>query len=303
MIAAPEPGIYPNVDFDEYLDWDAISNSRINLARRSLAHFRANASLESTPGIRIGSLSHCGKLEPLMLARRYAVMPRFEDDESNLTAKGEKPDSPRSTKYYREKAKEFETVNSDKQIVSQSEYDRMVAIVTSLNEHPRSCEYFGAPGPMEIAIVWDDPETRLRCKARLDKYTPGTRIVDLKTYTPEQGYLSPLDKFVRSIANYGYHRQMAHYQNGVSVLTQTRCEPALVVVENVAPYCVMAARMNEEWLEIGRREVAETLRAIRDAYDRNTWTGYESPDAWFVPNWYGANENVSLIIGGEMIEV
>jgi hypothetical protein len=287
LIPAPEPGVYEKVAFETYLAWDAISNSRISLARRSLAHFEANVALEPKPCLQIGSLTHCGKLEPLYLGKRYAVMPRYEDDEENLTVKGDRSHE-KTTKYYKRKAEDFIATNRDKEIVSDEQYETMVAIVTSLSRHELAREYIDSPGPMELAIVWDDPDTGLRCKARLDKVSHSIRrITDLKTYTPQQGYMSATEKFARAIANFGYHRQLAHYTNGARVLFGAEYSAALVVVENAKPHCVMAAPMIYEWLEIGRREVAETMAAIAEAYRQNQWPGYASPEAWTVPEWYG----------------
>lgn len=303
LIKAPEPGVYEKVDFETYLQWDAISNSRINAARRSLKHFKANVALEPKPCLTLGSLAHCGRLEPLYLGKRYAVMPPFENDPENVTKKGE-PSTSKATKYYEEKSEEFLAANRGKEIVTEDQYDSMIAIVTSLDNHDLAREYINSPGPMELAIVWDDPDTGLRCKARLDKISHVKRIVtDLKTYTPQQGYLAPTEKFARAIANFGYHRQQAHYTNGARVLFGAEYSSALVVVENAEPYCVMAAPMIYEWLEIGRREVAETMAAIAEAYRQDQWPGYESPEAWTVPEWYGTNVDVELLIGGEALVV
>lgn len=305
FIPAPPPGIYENVEFEQYLSWDAISSSRINLARsRSLRHFKANVAIEQTRGLTLGSLTHCGKLEPLALGKRYVVMPKFELDPENLTEKGERPSNPRATKYYRLKAADFATANSTRTIVSEHDYDEMVGIVTSLCQDPRAKMYLEAPGQIEVAIVWDDVNTGLRCKARLDHFTTwGKRITDLKTYTPQQGYMTPREKFSRAIANFGYHRQMAHYRNGVRVLTGHDCTAAIVVVENAKPYCCMAAPIDDEWLAVGNFEVAQTLAAILVASETDDWPGYESPESWTAPPWYGSDDEIELVIDGEEFKV
>ncbi len=156
---------------------------------------------------------------------------------------------------------------------------------------------------MELAAVWIDPETKLICKARFDKVNHDVRrVVDLKTYTPQQGSLSPSAKFARSIATFGYHRQMAHYVNGAMELFGHDHSAALVVVESAPPYCVMAAPMHEEWLEIGQREVADTMRAIAKAFISNEWPGYESPTSWVVPAWYEAGgDDIELVVGGQSV--
>lgn len=298
MTDTPKPGIYENVRFDEYLSWNAISNSRINTARLSLAHFRRNVSLDPSPALQLGSLVHCGQLEPMALAKRYAVMPAFERDPKNVTKNGERSFS-KTTVYYQNKCEEFQRVNEDKEIVGEDAYDRMVGIVSSICAHEQARSYLTGPGKVEIAIVWNDPETGLLCKARLDKFSPGL-IADLKTYSPRPGNRSPRVKFLQCISDFGYHRQMAHYQNGVRVLTGEECDTALVVVDSTAPYCVMAAPMSEEWLSIGRSEVSETLQDIAAAYESDNWPGYESPKSWVPPAWYGNDgEEIQLTSHGQ----
>lgn len=300
MIPAPAPGIYENVSFEEYLSWDAISASRINLACRSLAHFHENAAPDPTPALRLGGLVHCGRLEPMALAKRYAVMPPYENDPDNLTQKGERPSSPKTTSYYKLKAKDFAAANVGKEIVNDETYDRMVAIVTALARHERARSYLEAPGQIEVAIVWIDPATGLICKARLDHYCRHEdRFTDLKTFIPQPGCLPPSVKFCRSIANYGYHRQMSHYRQGLIVLTGVQCEAAIAAVDSNAPHCVMAAPVSEEWMELGAGEVSHTLERIARAYKTNDWPGYDSPDSWIPPAWYGEDGDVELVIDGQ----
>lgn len=301
----PAPGIYHNVPFNEYLSWPAISNSRLNQARRSLAHYKANVGQDQTKALMMGSLVHCGRLEPMAVAKRYAVMPRFEDHEENLTAKGEKPNNPKATSYYRRKVEEFMQVNCDKEIVTESQFDEMVEIVRSLARHGLARKWVEAEGPVELTVVWNDEETGLLCKARIDKLVKEESLVcDLKTYAPQHGYLSPAEKFGRSIATFGYHRQMAHYLAGVNAMmpgTHWRC--GLIVVETAKPYCVMAAPMSEDWLQFGRSEVAETMRAIANAKATHEWPGYESPNMWMPPAWYGEQGELELRIGGESVSL
>lgn len=300
--SCPPPGVYEDVPFETYLKWDAISSSRINLARRSLAHFKANAAIEPTPSLRLGALVHCGQLEPLHLAKRYAVMPAFERDDQNRTKLGERSTST-STVYYQRKKEEFTNANTGKEFVTAAAYDHMVAMVTALSKHERARTYLETPGQIEVAIVWADPDTGLNCKARIDHLGLAARqFTDLKTFSPQIGCLPPSVKFSRSIANFGYHRQMAHYRNGLLILTGELLTAAIVAVDSNAPYCVMAAPFGAEWMEIGSGEVSHTLRMIADSYESNDWPGYDSPESWVPPAWYGDDgEEINLVVNGKEI--
>lgn len=301
----PEPGIYENVPFEEYLAWDAISNSRLNIARRSLAHFKAGGSAKSTKSLTLGSLVHCGRLEPLELAKQYAVMPSYENDPENITTSGDRSYS-KGTKYVRSKVEAFTAANAGKKIVDAATYEEMMGIVRSLHAHPVASHYLNCGGPVEWSIVWDDAESGLRCKARLDKFAIEHRaVVDLKTYTAQDGGKHPVEKFCRSIVDWGYHRQMAHYVEAAHwARSNYRASAVIVAVETSAPYCVMAAPISDEWLEIGRQERSELMRKVADAYDRDEWPGYESPEAWECPSWAKpAEEPVEVVVGGEKLLV
>ena len=80
MTATLKPGIYRDVDFDTYLSLDAISNSSLHAAKKSMLHYLTQKTVEETPAMRLGTLCHAGKFEPEMVSRRYAVMPAFEND-------------------------------------------------------------------------------------------------------------------------------------------------------------------------------------------------------------------------------
>ncbi len=60
----PEPGLYENILFDEYLTWDCVSNSSLHAAERSMLHYKEQQPIEETPAMRLGTFCHVGRLEP-----------------------------------------------------------------------------------------------------------------------------------------------------------------------------------------------------------------------------------------------
>ena len=232
MNVRPEPGIYHDVDFEEYLSWDAVNNSSLHPAERSMAHFAAQEPVEPTEAMQFGSLVHCGRLEPDCLAQRYVVTPDF-------ATQVRRPDgspyaNPRASGEYKRLVAEFEEENAGKEIVSQEKYMQMLGMLTSLANSVRANEYLG-PGDAEVSIVWDDRDTGVRCKARLDKWShPHRRIADLKT-------ANDASDFERAIFNYRYHRQAAFYVDGAAALTGKGHSYCLVVVEKTPPYGVRCA--------------------------------------------------------------
>jgi exodeoxyribonuclease VIII len=291
---APEPGIYEDVPFEEYLSWDAESNSGMRPAVKSMAHYRAalDDPIDPTPPMRFGNFTHVGRLEPLEIPRRYVVMPRFE--EQIRKPDGSEYDKPKATKAYREKVAEFEAANGDKEIVPEDWYAQLLGIVDALTANPRANVYLNAPGPVEVSLVWDDPSLGVRCKARLDKWAQNDeRIIDVKT-------TANASDFQRTIAKLGYHRQGAFYSDGLRVLTGVEHDFCLVAMETTKPFGTMAAPLSPDAIEVGRRQYRDALSRIVASRESDTWPGYENPAQWELPAW-AASKDTELIVDGEIV--
>ncbi len=290
-----EPGIYHDIPFATYLSWDAVSNSRLGLAARSAAHYKQGFSGETSPALRLGSLVHCGTLEPLQLTNRYVVMPDFASMVENVDAKGNRSYSPATT-FVKEAKRQFESVNHRKEIVTQSEYDRMMGVRTSFARDPAICGLLTS-GHSEVSLAWVDDATGLDCKCRIDWLTVAAefvRIVDVKT--TRDGL-----RFESAIADYGYHRQMAFYRRGIDAVLGQSADTWLIAVEAESPFCVRTARMSDEALRIGEQEVKDLLALVDECKAYDVWPGYTSPDEWQLPAWkMRRNDDVMVEIGEDI---
>jgi exodeoxyribonuclease VIII len=289
-----KPGIYYGVPFAEYLQWDAVSNSRLGLAARSAAHFKQGFGDETTPALRLGSLTHCGVLEPLQLSNRYVVEPNFAGMPENVDKKGERSFS-HATTFVKEARKAFAETNSRKQIVTQSEYDKVVGIATRLAKEAKVRDLMSF-GDAEVSLAWIDEATGLACKCRIDWLGLSTRhvIVDLKTCR------DPL-RFEKAIAEYGYHRQMAFYRRGLWAVLGKDADAWLIAVETESPYCSRTAKVSHEALHRGEEEISELLGLIAECKALNAWPGYTSPDEWELPAWKMRQNDDELVEVGEDI--
>ena len=298
MITAPKPGIYPDVPFETYLSWDAISNSSLHAAKRSMLHYRRQRPTEETSSMKLGTLCHAGKFEPIEIPKRYVVMPPFE--ETIRKKDGSEYDKPKATAAYREMVDDFVKTNSDKTVVTRYEYDAMCLMVQALAEHERANEFLGvdAHTKTECAIVWVDRETGLTCKGRVDALQTRRCLAgDLKTS-------ADVDNFEKQIAYRSYHRQGAFYCDGLEQLTGDPHDFAIVAVENTMPYGVRAARLSDDAIEAGRDEYKSLLRQIAECRAADIWPGYTDPDEWKLPAWaQRSDESVELIIGGQSVSL
>jgi hypothetical protein len=297
-LSAPEPGIYENVTFADYLRWEAVSNSGLSGIERSPLHYKHRAPIEETDAMRFGTLCHSGRLEPASVFRNYVVMPDLSS--GILTREGKPASSPKATQEYKDRVAAWEAAHAaGKEVVSQGDFDAMVAVVSALDSNPVAHSWFSAPGATEVCIVWQDASTGILCKGRLDKLALSIGIIaDLKT-TRDCLW------FGKQIADRRYYRQAALYIDGVMTLTGQVCRFGIVAVENVAPYGVMAAPLADAAVDLGRDEYKSALSQIAESCRTNHWPGYESPSEWTLPAWRAgdASEELTLSIGGAQVSV
>ena len=275
------PGIYPDVSFEEYCRWDAINRSTMQQISKSPAHYYASREgllHYDSEALTFGRLAHAGKLEPLTIPQRYAVMPDFHKDEQNVTASGARSTS-KGTTYYKNKAAAFEQANEDKEIVSQDFYNEMCRLLIAIDQSPTAKALFDEPGRTELSICWED-KTGLLCKCRIDKELAirGGQV-DLKT-TADCG------DFDWSIWKYQYHVQAAFYREGWAAATGEA--PAPFWLSAVGPrdsdLCTcLAAPVSDDLLQLGSAEVRTLMADIEYYTERDEWPNYEEPNEWTGP--------------------
>jgi hypothetical protein len=275
----PKPGLHYGVPFDTYAAWPAISNSALSLAARSMAHFRARKPVEETPQMRLGSLVHAGKFEPLLIPERYVVMPKFEDQVRKPN--GERYDNPKGSAAYRELVDEFTANNVGKICVTRFEYETMLAMVRALARH-RGATTWLTGGDYEVSIVAQDPETGLWCKGRIDHLHDPRCVSDLKT-------TSDLMRFGDAIFNWGYHRQLALYGDMLDWLDVDHADPiehrAIVAIDTEGPvHDIHAAPLSQRSITIGRHEFRRLLNQIATCEATGQWPGSDGPKEWECPD-------------------
>lgn len=126
-------------------------------------------------------------------------------------------------------------------------------------------------GLAEQTLVWQDPETKVMCRAMLDWLpTKGRVAVDVKTCPSA----SPA-KLPKHIADFGYHIQAAHYLDGMRALG-IAAKPALVFVfvEKDAPHLVNPVQLNPLALEIGAHYIRQARLIWAECMESGQWPGY-----------------------------
>lgn len=157
-----------------------------------------------------------------------------------------------------------------------SEFDTVQAMAAKLREHPVASALFqpGA-GRGEQTLIWRDQRTGVECRALLDWLeAPTGRRFLLRDY--KSGRTAAPDKLGRTIADYGYHVQLAHYLAGCRALglAGDDAQALLVVQETSAPYLVTVSQPDPTAMRLGAIRVREALDLYAECQASGRWPGY-----------------------------
>ena len=208
----------------------------------------------ATPAMKFGSMFHKAILEPKDFANSYQLL----DDKKSKRGK--------------ELALAFQTRGIE--TYTSAEFETIAAIRKSLEKNAFVSKYLinDIEGASEQSYWWTHKATGLQCKCRCDYVIHSDMVIDLKT--TGEGGASP-DAFTRTIVNFKYHLQAAHYLQG------TGCKKfVFVAVEKVFPYTVAVYELSGSFIEKGFQLQEQTLQQIKQAQKSGIWAGHsdQEPD-------------------------
>ncbi len=253
-----EPGIYDNIPAADYHAADGLSSTMLRkfIERPALYKAAIDGNLPTivSDAMNIGTAYHALMLEPEKFYYSIAVSPKFD----------------RRTKQGKLDSEIFDSDNFGKTIIDEAEYLELRAMQTAFIAAELDKLIRG--GKKEISLFWIHKDTWLLCKARLDYWRQGKYAIDLKSFSG----LPSGENFAKDVANYGYHIQQEHYQDGIETLTAIRDPFYFVVQQKTAPYFAVAHQLGEEFTEIARIERGEAIQQLKECRASNNYPGYES---------------------------
>lgn len=270
-------GWHEGLSMEEYLALHRVSSSRLNTLRtKTPAHLRAEILDPKPPtkAMALGSVAHTAVLEPDDLSTRYMVAEQCEA----LTQKGTQ--CTKGGQFYHlahgwlcgqhMKGYGLEEADQDREVVSQSDWDRASAMRDAVWAHPAAKALLSRSGPLEVSGLWKDPETGLACKIRPDKRCDAHGvIVDLKTTTDA----SPRG-FSKVVADRGYFVSGALYRMGAEALGWEWRDHVFIAVEKTPPYAVAVYRLDLSALADGDRVARQLLRQYGAYEAAGEWPSY-----------------------------
>lgn len=274
-LSAYAPGIYPDVPAEVYhrRELGVVNNGALKiLSGQTPAHYRAWVDGEDngeSAALAFGRALHCAVLEPDLFAETYVEPvehPHRRPTTIQRNAKKPSPATLDAIAYW----DAWEAANAGKTEITLLEKQKLVGMSEAIRRHPLAGRLF-AGGTAEETIVWDDPRTGLRCKARAD-YHAAERgvIVDIKSTEDA----SP-NGFRTSVARYGYHLQHAHYASAFQALGEELRAFLFVAVEKEPPYAVAVHCLDTEAEARGIELRDRAMDTLNACLRTDTWPAYE----------------------------
>lgn len=267
-----KPGIYEGVPFSEYLSWPCFHKSMVAPTLRSTEHLQQHIEEEKSRSkvMDFGSLVDAMLLEPDTFATDFVLTP-----ETYINSKKQEAAWTLKSSTCR---KWVEDVHAEgKTPYNKEDLDKADTIIQNIRGHKTAGDWLSG-GRSQVAIVWEDPETGILCKARMD-YLKQDRIVDLKTT-----FDASKRTFARTLNNQLYHVQAAMYSGGWTVLNKGEVLPfGFVAAESEAPHCVATYETGEDTLLTGTNLFRAAIRRYKDFKEMGA-TGYSQfPEIIDVP--------------------
>ena len=179
------------------------------------------------------------------------------------------------TKVAQEEAKEARAAG--KVPLLAAEYAEAAAVADAVRAHPVAGRLFDSDyGAPEQSLFWQDPETGVWLRSRLDWLPFATRnrmiITDLK-----KAKSSEPQAIAKAMADYRYFMQASFYVDGVRALGYDN-DPAFVFVfvEPEPPYLVTVGQLDDEAMDAGRDLNRQAIERYRDCKESDVWPGYTS---------------------------
>ncbi len=256
----PSIGVFQNIPADVYHSWEACSNSQLSiLYDESPASLKASWSApeKQTPAKIIGTAVHCRTLEPELFKTWYGVLPEVnkKTNDGKAELKAFKADNPNVREWLDPKQMEL-----------------VQAVSASVESHPQAAYLLSRSVDRELSIVWEDRDTGLLCKGRLDlpsAHSDGMVLVDLKTAES----VKP-DKFQKAIFERGYYRQAGMYLMGMQFHGMECADFSIIAVEKDPPYQVMVYCLDPDDIERGHWQVKKLMYEYADCLRTNVFPTY-----------------------------
>lgn len=154
------------------------------------------------------------------------------------------------------------------------EYAQVQDMIRAVRAHPLAGPLFEpGRGRPEVTLVWQDPATRVMCRARIDwlvERNGRVYAIDYKTATS----VAP-DALQKAMHDYGYYMQAAWYLDGIRALgLDDRPQFVFVAQETAAPHLITAFQPDHVAMRIGAGRNADARHLYARCMKTGEWPAY-----------------------------
>lgn len=250
---------------EEYRKTEGISRSQLSvLLNQTPLHFHyleTQGGKEDNASFAFGRASHKYILEKDDFFNEFAVAPNCD----------------RRTKVGKQIYQDFVEKNSDKEIITQDDFETIQAMSEQIDQTPLARQLL--TGQVEQSFWWTDEETGEKCKVRPDcitEYDGRKYLVDYKTTDSCQD-----GHFERSVRKYGYKFQSAMYREGYFNNTFEDVGFIFVAQEKKAPYAARVYFCTDGFIDEGYEQFRKALNLYHYCKSNNSWFGYEGANGTY----------------------
>lgn len=268
-----KPGVYRGLPSSQYFALPFLSQSRLKMLAVSPAHYRASLTEpeETTAAMRRGSALHASTLEPERFAAVYAEPEQCAAETAKKTRCKNGGTVRQDGKWYC--GTHWPVGRFDKiETLPEGEWTKMLGMGESLRRHWWIRRMLDQSTDKELTLVWDDPGTGIRCKARLDLVVSHWQLIGDVKSTQDA---SPED-FGWTVHNFRYHCQAAFYLDGAKACGLPVSKFAFAAVECERPHVAEAYQLDKADIELGRQQNARLMRKLAECRQSNKWPAYSS---------------------------
>lgn len=268
----PMPGFHYGVPYEDYARWDAINFSRLKPIRDtcSKCKYAIDHPQKPTAAMILGSALHVAVLEPARFEGMFYICPPC----NRTTTKG-KEIWEQAVK--EANGREILRQGDDKDKSAINQLAKLRGMAKAVRDSKEAAPFLNAPGQNEVSMLWQDDDTGLMCKARMDRFSfdfapldNSPLIVEIKSAEDASPFA-----FGKILHSYGYAAQGAgSYRVGVRKITGKTAFHIFIVVENEPPHDLAVYAMDNITLQTGERHYQQMLRRYSKCVKTGKWPGY-----------------------------
>lgn len=259
-------GLFPEMTRAEYDACDAMNQSTLKAGcgdKGTMLALKAaieRGPTEPTPQMQFGTLVHTCILEPDSVEERYYIWDKSDANGSSKAGIAEKEAA-------------YDAAG-ERTVVLKSDYERARQVCVLLERTSHAMKLLNPDMLHECAVLWQDEDHGIWCKALIDVYLPNYWIVDIKTARDASWW-----GFRYAIKRFGYHIQAAFYRDAITAVTDDYALPYHVIALEPADKPGDSPQIGVYYVDVdtiqkGRDEYKRALAEYAASKRLNRWQSY-----------------------------